>query len=216
MDDIVLAHADHGLAEQSRRIHQAGVDVLGALGGAGRARGIEPESGFVGMGVDGREFVRRLGQKVRKFKLLALGAGADDHDMSKIRRLGQRRPQNRQKRRRNQQHGGARIREHVGVLVRCQQRVEADRHDSRADSPEKGHGPVDRVEHGERDALLPPYAEVFENVREFATVGRELAVANGTLGVDEGELVAPARGHIPIEQILARIVSRHCPSLPGL
>ena len=59
MHDVVLADAEDALAEQLRGRHQVGMDVLDALGIAGRARGVEPEGDFVGHGVGGEG--RRVG-----------------------------------------------------------------------------------------------------------------------------------------------------------
>ena len=46
MHDVVLGNAENALAEQFRGRHQVGMDVLDALGVAGRARGVEPEGDF--------------------------------------------------------------------------------------------------------------------------------------------------------------------------
>ena len=47
MHDVILADIKDALAEQLRGGHQVGMDVLDALGVAGRARGVEPEGNFV-------------------------------------------------------------------------------------------------------------------------------------------------------------------------
>jgi hypothetical protein len=53
MHDVVLGDAENALAEQSRGRHQVGMDVLDALGIAGRARGVEPEGDLIRHGVGG-------------------------------------------------------------------------------------------------------------------------------------------------------------------
>ena len=53
MHDVVLGNAENALAEQFRGRHQIGMDVLDALGIAGRAGGVEPEGDFVRQRVGG-------------------------------------------------------------------------------------------------------------------------------------------------------------------
>ncbi len=64
MHDVVLGDAENALAEQLRGRHQVGMDVLDALGVAGRARGVEPERDLVRHRVGGEGRRVRFGDEV--------------------------------------------------------------------------------------------------------------------------------------------------------
>ena len=66
----------------------------------------------------------------------------------------------------DEQHARAAIRQHIGILIRRQQRVERHRHDAGADRAEKHDRKIDRVEHDHRHALFAADAEPAQHVGE--------------------------------------------------
>ena len=61
--DILMSDAQHVLAVIVGHVGRAGMDVAHPLGSAGRTRGIEPEGGFIGVGVGGIEAVIGCGHQ---------------------------------------------------------------------------------------------------------------------------------------------------------
>ena len=113
----------------------------------------------------------------------------------------------RQQRFGDEQHARAAIRQHVGILLGRQQRVERHRHDAGADRAEKHDRKIHRVEHHHRDALLAPDAEPPQQIGEAAALRLQLAVAELGDRIGEGEFCAAARIDIAVEQIGHRIVA---------
>jgi len=132
---------------------------------------------------------------------------ADDDHMRKIGQFCEDRLENGQERAGDTQRAGARIRQHIGVLLGDEQRIERDRHDAGAQGAEEGDRRLDRIEHDERDALLAPEAERSQQPRETASLRLQLAIGELSLGVDEDELVAAPLLDIAVEQIGAGVVA---------
>ena len=179
-----------------------------ALGFAGRARGIEPESGVVaagGGGVDER--LRRPHQRVERERALGQrGARAsDDHRAHLVSALGHRCGERRRQRRRDDRRLGPAVLEHVGVVGGGEQGVEGDRHDAGVEATEKRHRPLARVEHQQQHALLAAQAEAEQAARKASRALGKLAIAETRPIVDERELVRPRC--VGLEQV-AREVQR--------
>ena len=118
---------------------QIGMQMPHALGHAGRAGRIEPECRLLRMRRHGRERIA-FALRVRRQSFLwpnALAAGHDD--MLEIRHAPDDVLDDGIQRLRHEQHARAAIGQHVGILIRGQQRVERHRHDAGADRAEK-HG----------------------------------------------------------------------------
>ena len=106
----------------------------------------------------------------------------------------------RQQRLGDEQHAGAAIRQHIGVLIRGQQRVERHRHDAGADRAEKHDRKIDGVEHDHGHALFAAHAEPAQQIGEAAALRLQFAVAQFGDGVGEGELGAAPLVDIAVEQ----------------
>ena len=106
----------------------------------------------------------------------------------------------------NKQRAGAAIRQHIGVLVRRQQRVERHRHDAGADRAEEHGRKIDGVEHDHRDAFFAADAETAQHVGDAAALLLQIAVGQFGNRIGEGEFGAAALVDIAIEQPGHRIV----------
>ena len=160
------------------------------------------------MGLDGGEAVALL-RKLLGEQLVAerVGAGhddafeighaADDIFDNGIERLG------------DEQHAGAAVGQHIGILIRGQQRVERHRHDAGADGAEKHDREIDRVEHDHGDALFAADAKTAQHVGGAARLPLQFAIAEFGNGVGEGEFFAAAFIDIAIEQPGHRVVRAH-------
>ena len=106
----------------------------------------------------------------------------------------------------HEQHARAAVGQHIGILIRRQQRVERHRHDAGADRAEKDGRKVDRVEHDHRHALFAADAEPAQHVGDAAALLLQIAIAEFGDGIGEGELARAALVDIAIEQPGHRIV----------
>ena len=167
--DIVLANAEHLLGIGVRGRGEIGMQMPHALGHAGRARRIQPERRLVGMGRGGRECIAFAREFVGQF-LVAMRVLAGDDDMIEIRHPPEHVLDHRQQRFGDEQHPRAAIRQHIGVLIRGQQRVERHRHDAGADRAEKHDREIDGVEHDHGDALFAADAEPAQHVGDAAAL----------------------------------------------
>ena len=185
--DVVLANAEHLLGIGLRRRREIGMQMPHALGHAGRARRIQPERRLVGMGRRGRERIALAREFVGEF-LVAVRVLAGDDDVLEIRHPPDHVLHHRQQRFGNEQHPRAAIRQHIGILVRGQQRIERHRHDAGADRAEKHGRKIDRVEHDHRHALFAADAEPAQHVGDAAALLLQVAIGELGDGVGEGEL----------------------------
>ena len=131
---------------------------------------------------------------------------ARDHDMFEIGHPPDDILHDRQQRFGNEQHPGAAIRQHIGVLLRCQQRVERHRHDAGADGAEEHDRKIDRVEHDHRHAFFAADAETAQQIGEPAGLLLQIAIGQFGNRVGEGELVGPPLLDIAVEQPGRRVV----------
>ena len=184
-----------------------------ALGHAGRARRIQPERRLVGMGRGGRERIALACEFVGQF-LVAVRILARNHDVLEIRHPPDHVLDDRQQRFGNEQHPRAAIRQHIGILIRGQKRIERHRHDAGADRAEKHDRKIDRVEHDHRHALFAADAETAQHVGDAAALLLQIAVGQFGNGVGEGEFVSAPFIDIAVEQPGHRIVGPDMPLMP--
>ena len=181
------------------------------FGRAGRARRIEPERDVVGARV-GAALGERLGVRAASSNGdRAVGVGAP---------AARRRPQRgtivarardaparaSAAARRHDHRLRAAVREHVGVVVGRQQRVDRHRHDAGVERAEEGDRPVDRVVHQQQHALLAPQPEARSAAAQRAHALVELAVGERAAVVDVRDLVAARR--VAREQVRGEIEPR--------
>jgi len=102
---------------------------------------------------------------------------------------------------------GAAVGEHVLVILRREQRVDGDRHDTRLDRAEERHRPVDGVVHRNQDAVFHPEAQRQQVVAEAVHPLGEIAEAALARIVDVGGLCAPPGLQVPADQVLGRVVN---------
>ena len=140
--------------------------------------------------------------------LVAMRIVAGDHDMFEVRHPAEHVLHHRQQRFRNEQHPRAAIRQHVGILIRRQQRVERHRHDAGADRAQKHDRKIDGVEHDHRDALFAADAETAQHVGEAAALLLQLAIGQLGNGIGEGEFVPAPLIDVAVEQPGHGIVGR--------
>ena len=144
--DVVLAEVQDRLAVELDRPVRIGVRMDGSLGSSGRARRIEPESGFVGAGAGGpgeRRLGFEEGLELDLAEFERMRRARDDHLVDLVVGPGHRGFQRRLQRPADDRGLRARMLEHVGVVVGGQQRVDGDRHDAGEDRAEEGDRPVD-------------------------------------------------------------------------
>ena len=170
-----------------------------ALGHAGRARRIEPERRLLGMGRHGRKGIALPCQFVGEL-LVAERVAAGHHDMFEIRHAADDVFHDGIERFGDEQHARAAIRQHVGILIRGQQRIERHRHDAGADRAEEHAWKIHRVEHDHRHALFAADAEPAQHVGDAAALPLQLAIGEFGDGIGEGELGAAALVDIAVEQ----------------
>ena len=96
--------------------------------------------------------------------MLEIRHAADDVLDDGIERLG------------DEQHARAAVGEDVGILIRCQQRVERHRHDAGADRAQEHDREIDRIQHDHRHALFAADAEPAQHVGGAAGLALELAI----------------------------------------
>ena len=160
------------------------------------------------MGLDGGEGVaflgKLLGEQLVAKRILArhddafeIAHAADDVLDDGIERLG------------DEQHAGAAVGQHIGILIQCQQRVERHRHDAGADRTEKYNREIDHIQHDHGDALFAAHAKPAQHVGGAARLPLQVAIVEVGHGVGEGELVAAALVNIAVEQPGHRVVRAH-------
>ena len=118
----------------------------------------------------------------------------------------------------NEQHAGAAIRQHIGVLIGGEQRIERHRHDAGTDRAQKHRRKIRRVQHDHGDAFFAADAKPAQHVGDAAALLLQAAIGQLGNGVGEGEFVAAALVDIAVEQPGHRIVgtAAHATSLqPG-
>ena len=120
------------------------MDMDRALRHAGRAGGIEPETGIVGRGRRGREFSFSLLQHVLE-RGVAVRAAPGDDDVLEESELWNEGGELRQQLLRHDERLGTAVGEHVLVIFRGEQGIHRNRDDARLDRTEKRRGEVDRV-----------------------------------------------------------------------
>ena len=104
----------------------------------------------------------------------------------------------RQQRRRYDQRLGPTVGEHVGVLVRIEQRVEQDWHHAGLDgAPEHDRIGVG-IEHQHGNARFPANAEGVQKVSHTVAAGRQLTVRQRSGGIDERGFARSALGNVPV------------------
>ena len=131
---------------------------------------------------------------------MAVAIVTRDNDMLEIRHPADHVLHHRQQRFGDEQHPGAAIRQHIGVLIRRQQRVERHRHHPGADRAEKHHREIDGVEHDHGDPLFTADAETAQHVGDTAALLLQRAIGQFGNRVGESELAAAALIDIAVEQ----------------
>ena len=131
---------------------------------------------------------------------------AGDDDMIEVRHPPDHVLDDRQQRLGNEQHPGAAIRQHIGVLFGGQQRVERHRHHAGADRAEKHRRKINGVEHDHRHAFFAADAETAQHIGDAAALLLQFAIGQFGNGVGEGEFFGPPFIDIAVEQPGHRIV----------
>ncbi len=137
---------------------------------------------------------------------------AGDDDMIEVLHAPEHVLDHRQQRLGNKQHPRAAIRQHIGVLIRGQQRVERHRHDTGADRAEKHRWKICRVEHDHGHALFAADTETAQHIGDAAALLLQFAVGQFGNGVGEGELFAAPFIDIAVEQPGHCVVDTHASS----
>ena len=114
--------------------------------------------------------------------------GTDQHYRMQMGQAVEDRPDRRRERRGHYQSGGARVGEHIGVLLRIEIGVERHRHVAGADRAPERHRIIDRIVQQERHAVLAREPERAQAMRESDGALMQIAVSERTIGIDEGDL----------------------------
>ena len=112
----------------------------------------------------------------------------------------------RQQRFGDEQHPRAAIRQHIGVLIGGQKRIERHRHDAGADRAQEHRRKIDGVQHDHRHALLAANAEAAQHVGDAAALRLQIAIGQFGDGIGEGQFFATAFVDIAVEQPGHRVV----------
>ena len=163
------------------------------------------------MGRGGRERIALAGDLIGQF-LVTVRVVACDDDMIEIGHPPDHVLDHRQQRLGYEQHARAAIRQHIGVLIRGQKRIERHRHDAGADRAEKHRWEIDRVQHDHGDPLFAADAEPAQHVGDAAALFLQFAIGQFGHGIGEGELCPAALIDIAVEQPGHRIVDSHASS----
>ena len=177
-----------------------------ALRAAGGAAGIEPEGRVVG--ASGSGLVQRrvgfqeslkldLGRVQRRLRL------RDDHLLHFVIALDHRCRQSRKQRTRHQHRLGARMLQHVGVVVGREQRVDGHRHQAGVQRAQKSHRPVAAVVHQHQHAFFAAQKQAFKRRRHAARALGQFAIGNRALLIDEGRLARAVR--VERKQMLGKV-----------
>ena len=205
--DVVFADAEHRNGIAFSGLDQTELQMDRSFGPTGRAGGIKPEAGLVGMGRGGLGSGRRRGEQIGERALSRLGA-RDDHFRSGPGQQRHRRLHCRQYRCRHHHRACPAVAEHKGEFVGAELGVDRDRHDSGLDRPEKGGREVDAIMQAQEDALLVVEAEPARSIGEPVHSAGKLGI--GVLPAiidDRGLRSAPSR-KVALDQISRGVVSR--------
>ena len=169
----------------------------GAFGLAGRPRGIEPEGNLVGMGLctmgQGAGRIERLDGDIRPAGCSRMGEPRNNDRVWLDRRLvdclGKRGTQ----RRGDQCSPRLAVRQHVGIVVGRQERVDGHRHNARIEAAQEAHGPVVVVVHQQQDTVFASQPAREKALRDPPHTIFELPIAQASPVIDEGELFGSVR-----------------------
>ena len=189
--DVVLVQLQHALGVQLAGPVGVGVRVHRALGPAGGAAGIQPEGRVVGLGGRGLGQRRVRGDEGAEVDLPRLQGRQrmrDDHALHLVVALDHGGRERGQQRARHQHRLGARVLQHVGVVVGRQQGVDGHRHQAGVQAAQEGHRPVQPVVHQQQHALLAAQHQAQQAGGQAAHALVELAVAQGAAVVGKGGL----------------------------
>ena len=112
----------------------------------------------------------------------------------------------RQQRFGNEQHPGAAIRQHIGILIGGQQRVERHRHHTGAHRTEKHDRKINGVEHDHGDPLFAANAETAQDIGQTPALLLQAFIGQFGNGIGEGEFFSPPFIDVAVEQPGHRIV----------
>ena len=201
---VLLADAQHLLAVQLGGVDQVGVDVHRALGRAGGAGGVEPETGIARMRRHGLEL---LGLRGNQGIQAVVVAAAGDHQALERRHAAEQRGKIGQQRLRNHRHPRTTVREHVFVVALGKQRVHRDRHHAGLDGAEEHRGKIDAVEDAHQHTFAARKAErAAQRVAAAVRTRGELVVGVAAGIVDVGDLAPSPGDEVATEQVIGRIV----------
>ena len=166
--------------------------VHGSLGPSGRAGGVEPEARIIRTG--GRRLVGRLmglhkGLEFDLGRVQGCGGVGHHHLQHLVVRFGHRSRQRGQHGTRHQHGLGARMLQHVGVIVGRQQRVHGHWHQSGVHGAEKAHRPIVAVMHQQQHTFFAPNAERAQASGDTPNTVFKCRVGQRAAIVDEGRLV---------------------------
>ena len=136
--DVALLQAEDRLAVELGRPIGVGVRMHRPFGPSGRAGRIEPEGGIVGAGSGGLGEGRGPAEEILERDLAGverLRGARHDNRVDLVLRLGERGFQRRLDRAAGERRLGARMLEHVGEVIRREQRIDRDRNDARQHRP---------------------------------------------------------------------------------
>ena len=195
--DVVAADAEHLVGVGLADVAQVDVAVHGALGGAGGARGVEPERGRLGPGRVGR--VQRLGvAQLRPGEAVDPrddGCGvAGEHDVAEVRGARGRRRHRGSELVAAQQDAGAGVDDELAQLAAGEHRRARHGHRAEVDGGQDAGGQLDVVGHAQQHPLLRAYPDGGESARHPPDVFRELSVGVGTGRMTQRNPVGVARG----------------------
>ena len=205
--DVAFGDAEHRDGIELGGLHEARMDVNRTLRPAGRARGIEPEAGLVGMRRRGVEDGGRSSEQGGERAGSRLGAG-DDRRGPRLGQLRQCRRHRGQYRRRHDNRASPAVGQHKGEFFRRQLGVDRDRHDPALDRPEKRGREVDRIMQAEQDPLLRMDPEPAYAIGEPACPLGKLGIAVMPVIVDKRRFRAAPGREVPLDQIGSGVVCR--------
>ena len=179
------------------------------FGRAGRARGVEPEAGFVGRGLGRRELLagnlQQLGESQTFDDRISCHLPGQDH-MLQRRYLAHQWFQLGPHHVGYEQRTGAAVAQHVLVIIGRQQGVDGHRNHAGQNAAQKRHRPVDGVDHAQQHALFRLHAQGDDGVGKAIGALGQLTVAVTAGVIDEGNLVAAPGLQVALDQVISGVV----------
>jgi hypothetical protein len=171
----------------------------------GRAGGVKPEGDVVARGRRGDIFSWRRGEQILE-PLMPLRVRPRHHDVGKIRASGDQLLKPRQQHIGDDQHAGAAVGQHEGIIGFGHQRVDRHSNNTGLQGAEKRGRPVDGIEETDQNAFLAPDPLGTQRGAEPIDAIRKLSVSPASALVDERRLIGATGGEVAVQNVGRKVI----------